>query len=250
MSLGSTYNNNKKSSSAELTVYSNLKMSNTQSEVDKTSLSFTLWNNLLGIQLRPIIMGADGSVTYDNNNAITIYLSTYKAAMLAHEIDRFLNHEADNVGVHTRTGIVNITRGSEYGKDNPFLTIRKLDENGQVMSSYAYEFRTNYHYSIDNFEERTNNAPIFEKNYGYDFIEVEMVKIQAEEYVKAMSMSQAYACAQAVSRQTNRLDYKLNKIAEASGITFGNGNNGGNKTSYFDSADGDIGGNLANDDFE
>lgn len=248
MSLG-TYNNNKKSSSAELTVYSNLKFSNSQSEVDKTSLSFTLWNNMLGIQLAPIIVGADGSISYDRENSIVIWLSTFKALMLAREIDRFIAGEATNVGVHTRTGIINITDGHDRGIQNPCLTIRKLDENGQVISDYAYEIRTDYHYSIDNFEERRGSAPIFEKHYGYNGIELEMIKIQCEEYVKAMSMGQAYASGQVAARSFKRMDYKLNKIAEASGITFDNNGGGQYKNSYFDTADSN---NLAsnNDDFE
>lgn len=250
MSLG-TYNNNKKSSSAELTVYSNLKMSNSQSEVDKTSLSFTLWNNMLGIQLAPIIVGADGSISYDRENSIVIWLSTFKAHMLASEISRFLAGEATNVGVHTRTGIINITDGHDRGVQNPCLTIRKLDENGQVISDYAYEMRTDYHYSIDNFEERRGSAPIFEKHYAYNTIELEMIKIQCEEYVKSMAMAQAYAAGQVISRSFKRLDYKLNKIAEASGITFDN--NGGQqfRNSYFDNTDSSS--NLANnnnDDFD
>ena len=252
MALGS-YNNNKRSGSTELTVYSNLKFSNNQSEVDKTSLSFTLWNSMLGIQLSPILMGADGSVTYDRDNSICIWLSTFKAMILSKEITRFLNGEADNVGVHTRAGIINITRGTEFGANSPCLTIRKLNEDGQVISSYTYQVKTDYHYSIDNFEERAKSAPIFEKHFGYNDIELEMMRIQCDEYVKSMSMANAYATAQVNQRQFKHIEYKINKIGEATGITFDSGNSSyGNKSSYFDSApnnntDTD---NLANDDFE
>lgn len=246
MSLGS-YNNNKRSSSSELTVYSNLKFSNNQSEVDKTSLSFSFWNNLLGVQLAPIITGADGSISYDRDNSITIWLSTSKALMLAEEIKRFLAGEAKNVGVHTRTGIINITDGSEFNINVPCITIRKLDENGQVISAYTYEIRSNYHYTIDNFEERKSSAPIFEKHYGYNDIELRMIQIQCEEYVRAMAMANAYATGQVVARQNKRLDYKITKLGEAQGVSFDNGNGGyQNRNSYFDSSD-----NLAdNSDFE
>lgn len=249
MSLG-TYNNNKRTSGTELTVYSNLKFSNNQSEVDKTSLSFTFWNSLMGIQMAPIVTGADGSITYDRDNAITIYLSTTKAMMLSKEIDRFLAGQAKNVGVHTRTGIINITDGSEFNTNAPCITIRKLDENGQVISAYTYEVRTNYHYSIDNFEERKSAPPVFEKNFGYNNIEIEMIKIQCDEYVRSMAMANAYATGQVVARQNKRLDYKITKIGEASGISFENSNGGySNRNSYFDSADNNLA-NSNNDDFE
>lgn len=245
MALGN-FNSSKKSSSTELTVYSNLKMNNTQSEVDKTSLSFNFWNNMLGIQLSPVITTADGSISYDRENSITIWLSAVKALMLSNEITRFLNGEAKNVGVHTRTGIINITDGSDFGSSSPCITIRKVDADGQITNAYTYEVRTNYHYSIDNFEERRSSAPIFEKNFAYDNIELDLIKIQCDEYVRAMSMAQAYTVTETVARQFKRLDYKLNKIGEAQGLSFDYNNGGTNKSSYFDTYGGSD--NLAGDD--
>lgn len=233
MALGN-FSNNKKSGSTELTVYSNLKMNNVQSEVDKTSLSFSFWNNLLGINLAPVVTTADGNISYDRENSITIWVSATKAFMLSREITRFINGEARNVGVHTRAGIINITDGSEFGSNSPCITIRKIDADGQVTSAYTYEVRTGYHYSIDNFEERKSAAPIFEKHCAYDNIELELIKIQCDEYVKAMAMAQAYAVTETVARQLKRLDFKLNKIGEAQGLSFDYNNGGSNKSSYFD----------------
>lgn len=255
MALGS-FNNNKKSSSTELTVYSNLKMNNIQSEVDKTSLSFSFWNNLLGINLAPVITAADGSISYDRENSITIWLSATKAFMLSREISRFLRGEAKNVGVHTRAGIINITTGiiidgSEYGSAAPCITIRKIDADGQITSAYTYETRIGYHYSIDNFEERKSAAPIFEKHCAYDTIELELIQIQCDEYVKSMAMAQAYAVTETVARQIKRLDFKLNKIGEAQGLSFDYNNGGSNKSSYFDTyGNNDNLANTDNDDLE
>lgn len=243
MALGNY--NNKKSSSSELTVYSNLKMSNNQSEVDKTSLSFTFWNSMLGIQLSPIITSADGTVSYDKENSITIWLSSFKALMLSKEITRFLNGECKNVGVHTRTGIITISDGSEFGSTAPCLTIRKIDLDGNIVSAYTYEIRVNYHYSIDNFMEHKSSVPSYEKHFAYDSIELDMIRIQCDEYARAMSMAQGYATGLVVNRQLKKLDYKLNKIGEASGLSFDYNNGGSYKGSFFDADNSD---NLANTD--
>lgn len=251
MALGTYNNNNKKSGSTELTVYSNLKMNNIQSEVGKTSLSFSFWNNMLGIQFAPVNVSGD-NVSYDKENSITIWLSSYKALMLSKEIERFMAGKATNVGVHTRTGIINISDGSEFGVSNPCITIRKISLEGQVTDTITYEVRTNYHYSIDNFVERGGTAPSFEKNFAYNDIELEMIKIQCEEYVKSMAMAHAYATTEIVARQLKRLDYKLNKIGEAQNISFDfNSNGGGSRGSYFDNDSSSYGGgsdNLANYD--
>ena len=249
MALGN-YNNNKRSSSSDFSVYSSLRFSNNQSEVDKTSLTFTMWNNMLGIQLSPIVTSADGNISYDKDNSITIWLSPVKAMMLSKEIERFINKEATNVGVHTRSGIITITDGSDFNIDEPCITIRKMDEDGQIISAYTYVERTKYHYTIDNFEERHNAEPSFEKHMAYDNAELELIKIQCEEYVKAMSMANAYATSQITNRQNKRIEYKINKIAESNGITFDNNSSGGyNKQSYFDSNPGNLA-NSDSDDFE
>lgn len=258
MALGTTYNNNKKSSSSELTVYSALKMSNTQSEVDKTSLSFILWNNMLGIRMCPLKVDPNGGVTYDQENDVCIYLSPYKAAILANEIRRFINGECKNVGVNSRTGIINITDGSEYGISNPCITLRKIDEDGTITTSYAYEIRTGYHCAIHNFTENRNGAPTYEQAFDYDYLELEMIIIQLEEYVHAMSMGMAYSCAQADSRRNNRIEYKLNKIGEATHANFGN-SEGSSRGSFFDTNNavnknnnlaGVSSGSSSDDDFE
>lgn len=254
MALGTNYNNNKKSSGTELTVYSNYRVTNTQSEVDKTSLSFYHWNGMLAISLCPAIPNAnDDTIKFDRDNAITIYLSVFKAALLSREIEKFNMGDATNVGVSTRSGIITITTGEEFGSTSPVLIIRKIDENGNILSSYAYEIRKNYHYAINNFtESASGGVESFEKKF-YDDIELDLIKMQLDEYVRSMTMSVAYSCQSAAMRRDNRLEYKINEIAKALHVEFGNGSSGGNggfKSSYFDAAEGNSNLIGSNDDFE
>ena len=77
MALGNNSVGNKsdkKTSSTELTVYSSISMMNSESEVDKTSLSFLFWNGLMVIQISQLVEDR-GIMKKDKDNNVSIYLS-------------------------------------------------------------------------------------------------------------------------------------------------------------------------------
>ena len=71
MSLGNTYDNNKRTNSViDPTVYSAYKMNNAEGQVDQTCISFNYWNNSLKITIAPKkdTVGSEGQVQFDYDN--------------------------------------------------------------------------------------------------------------------------------------------------------------------------------------
>lgn len=255
MALGNNSVGNKsdkKTSSTELTVYSSISMMNSESEVDKTSLSFLFWNGLMAIQISQLVEDR-GIMKKDKDNNVSIYLSIPKALMLSKQIEDFINGDIDFAGINTRSGCIAIQHGCENGRyktDSPAVIIRKIDEKGNIDCAYAYIIRDDYHFALKSLEEDDGRLGEYEKK-TYNYVELELIKMQLDEYVKAMTNAEAYAVCNQNFKRDNRLEFKVNKIAEALGVsTSSYENNGGYSTkkkstgSYFSNG----GSNLASDD--
>lgn len=253
MALGNNnFKNNNKSdkktnnSGTELTVYSSISVTNSESEVDKTSLSFSFWNGLLAVQLNQLTVDAKGITKRDKDSYVSIYLSVPKAMMLSKQITDFIEGTADFIGINTRAACLTIER--DYaGSVGPVLIVRKIDEDGSITSAYAYEIRSRYHFALSSLSEENGSLGDFKKKY-YDDIELEMIKTQLDEYVRAMTNATAYSVCNQEFKRDIRMEFKINKIAEALNVSFDNGGgyNGGYKKktgSYFNSGD-----NLADED--
>lgn len=237
MALGSTYNNNKQQYSP--TVYSNYKMSNTKSEIDKTSISFTFWNNSLKISIAPMKATTDNSISFDFENAVAIYLNHTKARMLAHEIEMFMTDpkKYNSSGVPSGQGLITISNGSEFGVKGACLVIRKINAEGQVESSYAYQFKNEYYYSVRNYQEKDSK---FDQCYeDYVSLEIEQLLTLLKTYYEAMSSAMAYSVVDSMKFDHSRINTKLELIANKLGIQMGKGGNGGQRQeSYFNRAAG------------
>lgn len=225
--LGDKYNNeNKKQYSP--TVYSPYRMSNIQG-FDPSIINFTFWNNNLKISIAPKKQGDE--VSFDHDNAISIYLSHVKARILYEEICKF---QADPVkynssGIASGQGLITISNGKEFGVDCPCIVIRKVDESGNVVSSYAYQIKNDYYYVIRNYDE-TNNS--FDKvTEDYASIELEQLKTLLMEYYKAMTGAMAYSVIEQSKYDNTRISNKLDQIANKLGVQFNSGKGGYNKSS-------------------
>lgn len=225
--LGDVYNNNKNDRKTnDPTVYSPYKFS-TVDGLDPSSLSITFWASTMKISIAPKKNTPNGEIAYDYDNGISIYLSHTKARILAEEIKAFMEGKINNVAVDTAKGLISISNGKEFGVNSNFLVIRSFDqENNTVSSSYAYEFKKQYHYSIRNFDEK--NMDKFEKVY-YDDIEIWQFVTLLEEYYKAMTGAVAFTVIDQSKYNNSRVQTKLDSIASKLGIDWSSNN--GNKSS-------------------
>lgn len=230
MALGdNNYDNNNKKY-YEPTVYSPYKMSNTEG-VDPSALSFSFFRNLLKVSISPMKQNTGDKIAFDHENAISVYLTHTKARMLASEIKNVMENSesTNNGGVPTGSdGLISFSNGKELGINSPCLIIRKIDANGNVLSSYVYQFKCAYHYSIRNFNESNSKHD----RYFYDNIEVDQFLTLLDEYYRAMTGAIAYSIIDQQKYDTSRMNTKIESIAEKLGVSFKSNNtnysNGGN----------------------
>lgn len=236
MALGNTYNNNQgKSNIPELSVNSNYRMNNAESKVDATCITFRYWKSNLCIGIFPRKNTGNDEISFDMDNGITIYLSHTKARILKHEIELFLSDPItyNSVGVPSGQAAITISNGAEYNKNNPIMTIRKVSETGEVVASFAYEFKTNFHYAIRNYDGKS-----FDSAYeDYHNIEIEQMLTVLDEYIKASTNAIAFTVMEQRKYSFARLDNKIEAIATSLGVDISrSGNNGRSRysaSSYF-----------------
>lgn len=240
MSLGNTYNNNQnKDNRPEVTVYSAYRMNNHESSIDPTCITFRFWKNTLCVGIFPRKNTNNDEVAFDMDNGITIYLSHTKARILKAELENFIKDPVayNGAGVPSGSAVISISNGAEYGKNAPIVTIRKVDENGRVVSSFAYEFKRNYHFSI-----RGYTGQGFDKVFDdYNNIEIEQFITLLDEYCKAMTNAVAYTVMDQRKYSHGRVENKIDAIAKSLGVETnqGSGNRRSyNNSSYFNNAGG------------
>lgn len=205
------------------TVYSPYRLSNPESTVDPTALGAKYWNGMLTLTISPRKNTTDGSIAYDSDNAVSIYLTHTKARILHDELLKFVEdpNQFNNVGVPSGTGLISICNGKEFGITTPCLVIKKLNaENGSVESSFAYEFKQDFHYSIRNFDESKSE---FDKIY-YNTLEIEQLATLLKTYYEAMSGAVAYTVVDNMKYDVSRMTTKITAIGEKLGVEFGGGN--------------------------
>lgn len=221
MALGDTYNNNEKKNYSP-SVTSGYRFSNPESTIDKTSLSFSFWNKLLKISIAPKKETGNDDIAFDYENAGSVYLSHTKALILYKEICKFMEEYKtgncqNNVGVSSgKDGLLYVCTGKEFNAEGPCLVIRKINEKGECISTFVYEFRTGLHNSIFNYEEKSKN---FDARF-YDLIELEVFANLLNEYYRSMSMAVAYSIQESAKYDTSRMNTKLKIIAEKLGVEF------------------------------
>lgn len=242
MALG-TYNNNEQSNNNKYspTVYSPYRLNNGESQLDPTCMTFTMcMNNCLKISICPKNNNEMDGRNFDLDGGISIYLNHTKARILANEIKNFLSDPVryNSVGVASGKGLLTISNGSEFGVNNPCMVLRSIDANGVCTASTLYEFKTQYHYAVRNFDEATNS---FTKEYdSYDNIEIEQVVTMLESYVEAMTSAVAFSVASQLAFDIKGLHGKADSICAKLGIEVGGsrGRGGARNQSFFNNTPG------------
>lgn len=251
MAIGDNYNNNQQQYKPTVNVTSGYKWYNEESTIDPTRLLIKMWGNSLILEISP--KKAESSTEfaeYDDKSTIKLYLSHTKARILHDEILGYLDNreERNSSGVPSGTGVVTICNGSEFGSpEATCLVLRRVNESGETESSYAYEFKRNYHYAIRNYDADNKS---FSKEYeDYNDLEIRQFLTLLEEYYTSMANTTAFSVLNAMN-----YDYKTNSkidaICEAVNAKVpgkgGNHSKGSNR-SYFDSKSTSSGGSTTVD---
>lgn len=217
MALGDYDNNNRKF--YEPLVYATpYNVSNTDG-VDPSALSFQFFRGMLKISISPMKSNTKpgDKQVFDHDNAASVWLTAVKAKMLLAEIENAQKNPDSTIngGVLAGEGLISFSSGKELGVTTPCLIIRKLNlDTGAVLTSYAYQFKTDYHYAIRNFDATTSD---FMKIY-YNDLEVDMFKSLLASYIKAISGSFAYATLYAMKYDIQKNNTKIGMIMDKLGI--------------------------------
>lgn len=233
------FNNGNNTEEYRPVYYSPVVLKNENSTIDPSELSFTFWKGMLGICISPKIENSNASYTrYDHKNNTKIYLNHAKARMLLSEAEMLkANPDSYNsVGVASGSnGIISVCNGKEVGLSGFVIIIRKIDSNGNLMSSYMYEFNQDIYFSIRNFDESTNK---YDRNFFPDLEYDEFIAV-LRNYVDNVPGYNA-AAVQDISRLNyNRIYDNLTALMAKFDVPVvtrsGKGSSGGSK-SFFDMA--------------
>lgn len=220
MALGNnyeTFNNNQESIKSPN--IQGLKFNNSTSTVDKTSLKFDFWNNLLKISIAPMktTQSPDGFPVFDFENAISVHLTHIKARILYNEIIALeQNPDYGNVGISLRNGmLLSVSTGKEFGTDRYCIVIRNIDDNtGKAISTYVYETQPNTDI-IRSYSEQDVQG--FSKAV-YENIELDQIKSILEEYYKAATGAIAANVAYSLRYDIMKTRKNLGAIAQKLGV--------------------------------
>lgn len=228
-SYNNNFNNKDTNKPFEPNLYTPYRFNNAESSVDKTCLTFGIWKQALKIGIFPRKENTE-EVLFDMDNGLTVYLNHSKAKMLANEIRNFLRDPDTYTGsgVHSGQGVITISNGAEFGVHTPILVIRKLDDTGNVVSSFAYEFKTNYYFSIRNY---TGTTDFIKETDSYNNLEIEEMLTMLDEYCAAMTYMVAYSVMDANKYNDDRIMKRLNACAEKLGVEINRSSSSGSKFS-------------------
>lgn len=197
------------------TVYGGFTLYNPTSKVDKTALSFSMWKSVIRISIIPVIEteSINDIPRYDFKNSISIFLTPIKAHLFAQILEKF-KVEPDrynNYGITTPQSIISISRvtGSDNkGISNPVVSIRKVNEEGNVEMSYSYECNNDSFTSIVGFN--VNKPKDFKQDTEiFRTAEIDAIIMQLETYYQAMTNATAFSVLNTMYPYLDRLSTKL-----------------------------------------
>lgn len=218
MPLGKSTDNNPQQRKSPV-VFSPYTMMNTFSDVDKTKLRPSYWNQMLKIEIIPGTPAGDGKYNWDYKNSMSAYLTHTKAKIMASEIRKFMSDPETYTGSGVLSGetLITISNGKEFDDPGVYLILRKVDKsNGHTLSTYSYEFNMKYYNSIRGYNAETAT---FDTEYDlYEWLEVEQFIELLESYVTAMTYATAYSVVDATDYRHGIMNDNINLIAAGLGI--------------------------------
>lgn len=169
---------------------------NPTSKIDKTSISFSMWQTTIRISITPAIENsADELPKYDFKNSVSIFLTPIKAHLFAEILkgylkdpDKYANH-----GIASPQAIISVDKPETFGHPDcgPVISIRKVNEEGTVELSYSYECCLDNFNSIVGFNAK--NPRDFETDTElFKYADIDCIITQLEEFYKAMTNATAF----------------------------------------------------------
>lgn len=243
---GNNNNSRQQNQQRSYVTHSPYRFNNAESKIDPTCLTFGYWKRCLRIGICPKKADSGDVVSFDTDNAIYIYLSHSKARILYEEVRKFMNDSItyNGVGVPTNTGLITLHRGDIYGCDTPVLTIRKLNDTGETIAAFAYQFKSDYYYSIRDYNP--NDGSFTKVMDEYKNLELDMFATILDEYVKSMTYAEAYAVSELSIYANNRITDRLEAIMAATGAQLRRQNSNSGAANLFNNAS--AGSNMMNTD--
>lgn len=192
MALGNNNNQNNDKKVEAREGITRIRFYNPNSTVDPSTYQVKYLFGMMKLVFSPMQANSDpNNARYDYENSGIIYINHMDALILVKEIETFLQDPSlyQNVGCVNNSGsLLSISNGTEFGITTPLMVLRKIDDNGEIIYTYAYEFGTEY-YGIRNFNKDTKEYDKF----FYATAELEMLKITLEEYIKSSTNAIAYS---------------------------------------------------------
>lgn len=196
-----------------------------------TCLKFEYWNGLLAIRITPCITNSESKVKVDNDNTVSIFLTPQKCRILLSCIETMQKepNKFKNAGINSSNGLITFSYGEDYGLVNsPMLSIRKISEHGEILSSLTYEFNKSSEAIVNFFDDNpTNNK----EDLGIN-IEIDLIKDVLRTFIEGSTAAYAYWNEFTFDYVNQRRNVLLNSIADKLGVE----RNGTKKTpnkSYF-----------------
>lgn len=237
-------NNNKKKDYSP-TVYSAVRMTNVNSQIDKTSLSFSYWKQLLAVSITPYKGNDFANGSYpelDLDHQVKIYLSPSRTIMLLRMLDKFLADPKafSNMGIPTNKGIIYFSNGEEYNRPGIYLVIKLIDfATGETKTMAAYEFAPDSEYfGITNYNDQNDFGR--DDTVGVN-VEIELFKQVLKNYLVNCDGSVAGCVLDNLKYDITRINNKLDAIMENLGISKhnnGGSSNYGQANSYWNNGGG------------
>ena len=203
----------------ENTFYSRLKFTNYEA---KKMLSFAFWKGNLRVSINNIKDSATG-IEYEELS--TIHLSPIKAQLLKEQLVAFRSLKdsattTKSVGIDTGIGETKnfLAVGNKESSKNDdiqrTLCIGKVDINGNIVECNTFDFNHQYHFGI----EWTDVQSMKCTTTYQDNVELDLLIIALEEYVKAMTGAVAYSVMDMGRFDYSRINTKIELVMNKLGI--------------------------------
>ena len=218
----------------------------TSTAVDRTMISFSMWASTIKVSIYPLVEDTlNNAMTPDFDAGGSIWLTPSKAMMFAGVIKKFTDELIQNPdkknsysgwSVSTKQGLIGIYDKFDMNSTGPCIVLKKVNVNGKVESSYAYETKIDYYDIISEFNEADSS---FKRNTTeYQFIELMMIANQLNDYSRASNNAYAFAVADSLAYNLNQLHENIVRIGKNMGIDMimpkGSKTGGGVSQSFFD----------------
>ena len=217
----STYSSNS-DNKPSVNTFSPISFANPESTVNPSRLSIAYFNRLMQISIANRMTSTNENYpTYDNDHAVKVYISAYKAKNLYEMILKMReNSTINNVCVETKNGLLKVSNGVEFGSESYCVSILTSDDDGNVRET-TYQFKASetgyYNYRDGSFSTM-------------DLIDMEYntFMMTLDQYYLASSYGLAAAIKESNMYQQKGLKDLVSAIAKKVGAY--NSNNGSNKT--------------------